>query len=125
MACTAATTTPSTRTCSPSSTANAWPIRVTQMIPHQLFQVERAKGPGRNVMSDARTAPQARYAVPAVLELRGVSKVYGSGPAEVHALRQADLSVEAGSMVAVMGPSGSGESHPPTLAGHPRGPHHR
>ncbi len=42
-------------------------------------------------MSDARTspAPQARYAVPAVLDLRGVSKVYGSGPAEVHAPRQA------------------------------------
>jgi hypothetical protein len=45
-------------------------------------------------MSDARTppAPQARHSVPAVLELRGVSKVYGSGAAEVHALRQADLS---------------------------------
>src|SRR5262250_3255665 len=63
-------------------------------------------------MSDARTspAPQARYAVSAVLELRGVSKVHGSGAAEVHALRQADLSVPAGSMVAVIGPSGSGKS---------------
>jgi hypothetical protein len=42
-------------------------------------------------MSDARTspAPQARYAVPAVVDLRGVSKVYGSEPAEVHAPRQA------------------------------------
>jgi hypothetical protein len=41
-------------------------------------------------MSDARTspAPQARYAVLAVRELRGVPKVYGSGPAEVHAPRQ-------------------------------------
>ena len=48
--------------------------------------------------------------MPVVLELRGVSKVYGSGPAEVHALRQANLSVEAGSMVAVMGPNGSGKS---------------
>jgi putative ABC transport system ATP-binding protein len=55
--------------------------------------------------------------VPAVLELRGVSKVYGSGAAEVHALRQADLSVEAGSMVAVMGPSGSGKSTLLTIAG--------
>src|SRR5580698_5620490 len=74
---------------------------------------------GRNVMNDARTAsaPSARYAVPAVLELRGVSKVYGSGPAEVHALRQADLSVEAGAMVAVMGPSGSGKSTLLTIAG--------
>jgi len=70
-------------------------------------------------MSDARTSPatQARYAVPAVLELRGVSKVYGSGVAEVHALRQADLSVAAGSMVAVMGPSGSGKSTLLMIAG--------
>jgi putative ABC transport system ATP-binding protein len=52
-----------------------------------------------------------------VLELRGVSKVYGSGAAEVHALRQADLSVQAGSMVAVMGPSGSGKSTLLTIAG--------
>jgi hypothetical protein len=42
-------------------------------------------------MSDARTSPppQARYAVPAARDLRGVAKVYGSGPAEVHAPRQA------------------------------------
>src|SRR5215831_4354603 len=70
-------------------------------------------------MSDARTSPaaQARYAAPVVLELRGVSKVYGSGAAEVHALRQADLSVPAGSMVAVMGPSGSGKSTLLMIAG--------
>jgi putative ABC transport system ATP-binding protein len=29
----------------------------------------------------------------AVLELRQVSKVYGSGPTEVHALREVDLEV--------------------------------
>src|SRR5215467_1239706 len=70
-------------------------------------------------MSDARTSPaaQPRYAAPVVLELRGVSKVYGSGPAEVHALRQADLSVQAGSIVAVMGPSGSGKSTLLMIAG--------
>src|SRR5258708_4264979 len=38
----------------------------------------------------------------AVLELRGVSKVYGQGGAGVHAVRDAALSVEAGSVVAVM-----------------------
>ncbi|HKT04854.1 MAG TPA: ABC transporter ATP-binding protein, partial [Rugosimonospora sp.] len=53
----------------------------------------------------------------AVLELRGVAKVYGSGPAEVHALRGVDLSVEPGTMVAVMGPSGSGKSTLLTIAG--------
>jgi putative ABC transport system ATP-binding protein len=52
-----------------------------------------------------------------MLELRGVSKVYGEGPAEVHALRGVDLSVDAGAMVAVMGPSGSGKSTLLTIAG--------
>lgn len=37
------------------------------------------------------------------LELRRVSKVYGSGPTQVQALRDVDLLVEAGTLVAVMG----------------------
>jgi putative ABC transport system ATP-binding protein len=52
-----------------------------------------------------------------LLELRDVSKVYGAGPAEVRALQGIDLSVEPGSMVAVMGPSGSGKSSLLTIAG--------
>ena len=51
------------------------------------------------------------------LELRQVSKIYGSGPSEVHALRAVDLSVECGELVAVMGPSGSGKSTLLTIAG--------
>ena len=51
------------------------------------------------------------------LELRQVSKVYGSGPSEVHALSAVDLSVERGELVAVMGPSGSGKSTLLTIAG--------
>src|SRR5258707_158994 len=53
----------------------------------------------------------------AVLELREVSKVYGTGPAEVDALRRVSLSVGGGELVAVMGPSGSGKSTLLTIAG--------
>ncbi|NNF11848.1 MAG: ABC transporter ATP-binding protein [Gemmatimonadetes bacterium] len=39
-----------------------------------------------------------------------VTKVYGTGEAAVHALRGANLRVDRGEFVAVMGPSGSGKS---------------
>jgi len=52
-----------------------------------------------------------------MLELRQVSKVYGRGASEVHALSGVSLSVDAGAMAAVMGPSGSGKSTLLTIAG--------
>jgi putative ABC transport system ATP-binding protein len=52
-----------------------------------------------------------------VLQLTHVSKMYGEGPAEVHALRHVSLTVDEGELVAVMGPSGSGKSTLLTIAG--------
>jgi len=52
-----------------------------------------------------------------VLEIRGLTRVHGSGESEVHALRGVDLTVVAGELVAVMGPSGSGKSTLLTIAG--------
>jgi putative ABC transport system ATP-binding protein len=52
-----------------------------------------------------------------MLELQRVSKVYGQGAAQVHALDRVTLSVDEGEMVAVMGPSGSGKSTLLTIAG--------
>jgi putative ABC transport system ATP-binding protein len=51
------------------------------------------------------------------LELRQVSKIYGSGPSEVHALSEVDLTVDRDELVAIMGPSGSGKSTLLTIAG--------
>jgi putative ABC transport system ATP-binding protein len=53
----------------------------------------------------------------AVLELAGVSRIYGEGATLVRALVDIDLTVVESELVAVMGPSGSGKSTLLTIAG--------
>lgn len=45
-----------------------------------------------------------------LMELVDVSKIYGTGMAEVRALDKVDLTIDQGEFVAIMGPSGSGKS---------------
>ena len=45
-----------------------------------------------------------------IVDIKGVSKHYGEGEARVDALRNVDLSIHAGEVVALLGPSGSGKT---------------
>ena len=45
-----------------------------------------------------------------LIELKGITKVYGKGQAALKALKGIDLIVYQGDFVAVMGPSGCGKS---------------
>jgi putative ABC transport system ATP-binding protein len=45
-----------------------------------------------------------------LIQLQGVTKIYGQGATALQALKGVDLSIEAGDFVAIMGPSGSGKS---------------
>ena len=61
-------------------------------------------------MSDVPETADGAGRTASLIELRGITKVYGHGEAAVHALRGVDLSVGSGEFVAIMGPSGSGKS---------------
>ena len=46
----------------------------------------------------------------ALIELRGITKIYGQGQASFKALHGVNMTIEQGDFVAIMGPSGSGKS---------------
>jgi len=45
-----------------------------------------------------------------LIEIKELTKIYGTGDAEVHALDQVNVQVKAGEFIAIVGPSGSGKS---------------
>jgi putative ABC transport system ATP-binding protein len=59
-------------------------------------------------MLETTTQPPTQTALAA--SARGLTKTYGRGDAQVHALRGVDLDLPAGRFTAIMGPSGSGKS---------------
>lgn len=65
-----------------------------------------------NTNTTIAQAPVADQGAPAssIVRLQGVSKIYGSGDAQVRALDDVSVGFGAGEFTAIMGPSGSGKS---------------
>jgi len=64
-------------------------------------------------LASVQSAPSTAYpsaATAPLIALKGVTRIYGEGEAQVRALQGIDLNIKSGEFVAIMGPSGSGKS---------------
>ena len=71
-------------------------------------------------MSDRSPKPQSDQSDPSdgvILDVRGLTKVFGSGPATVRAVDDVDLTVGRGEIVLIVGPSGAGKTTLLTMIG--------
>jgi len=62
------------------------------------------------VVTQQQTDQSINSAPDVTLSARGLTKVYGTGDVQVHALRCVDLDLYTGELVVLLGPSGSGKS---------------
>ena len=65
---------------------------------------------GRVTTTAELEAAREAAATTTIASARGLTKVYGAGEAQVHALRGVDVDLARGELTAIMGPSGSGKS---------------
>lgn len=66
--------------------------------------------PNRQGRQKEARVPVVNNDSPAVVLVKGLTKIFGTGEARVEAIRGIDVEVRRGEFVAVMGPSGSGKS---------------
>jgi putative ABC transport system ATP-binding protein len=70
----------------------------------QEFVPAHPADPGRDPAAEASEHRDA------ILAVRGVSKIYRSGDADIHAVANATMAVDQGEFVSLLGPSGSGKT---------------